>query len=259
MEATRTMTLVLKDVSEIFSTKNNEKIEALSHITFSVEREEFICLLGPSGCGKTTLLRIIAGLERASSGSVMNEGVLVSRPSNKMAMIFQEYSLFPWRTIEENITLGLELQGIHSVQRISAAEKYLDLVGLKGFEQRLPYELSGGMRQRVAVARALAVEPSILLMDEPFGALDAQTRNRMQHELLQIWEKTKKTIIFVTHSVDEAVFLADRIIVLTKRPGKIKEIISIPEIRPRDRTSEQFGQIRRHLLDIIREDTDIVQ
>jgi NitT/TauT family transport system ATP-binding protein len=176
-----------------------------------------------------------------------------------MAMIFQEYSLYPWRTIEDNIAFGLELRGIKKHDRVSAEEKYLDLVGLKGFEHRFPYELSGGMRQRVAVARALAIEPSILLMDEPFGALDAQTRNRMQYELLQIWEKTKKTILFVTHSVDEAVFLADRIIVLTNRPGRIKEIVTIPAARPRDRTSEEFGQIRRHLLEMIREESESVQ
>jgi NitT/TauT family transport system ATP-binding protein len=176
-----------------------------------------------------------------------------------MAMIFQEYSLFPWRTVEENIAFGLELRGVKKPDRLSIEEKYLDLVGLKGFEHRFPYELSGGMRQRVAVARALAIEPSILLMDEPFGALDAQTRNRMQHELLHIWEKTQKTILFVTHSVDEAVFLADRIVVMTHRPGKIKEIVTIPGTRPRDRTSEEFGQVRRHLLDMIREESDPIQ
>jgi len=174
-------------------------------------------------------------------------------------MIFQEYSLYPWRTVEENVTLGLELRRMKKTDRVAAAEKYLDLVGLSGFEKRHPHELSGGMRQRVAVARALAIEPSILLMDEPFGALDAQTRNRMQHELLLIWEKTRKTILFVTHSVDEAVFLADRIVVLTHRPGRIKEIVSIPGTRPRDRTGEEFGQIRRHLLDMIREESDPVQ
>ncbi len=253
------MTLTVSDVSRTFSSGNGETIEALSRISFSVDHEEFICILGPSGCGKTTILRIIAGLESASSGLVSVDGEPVTRPSPKMAMIFQEYSLYPWRTVEENIAFGLELRGLGNPDRTSATEKYLNLVGLKGFEHRYPYELSGGMRQRVAVARALAIEPSILLMDEPFGALDAQTRNRMQNELLRIWEKTKKTILFVTHSVDEAVFLADRIIVLTHRPGKIKEIVAIPGARPRDRTSEEFGQIRRHLLDVIREESDLVQ
>jgi len=253
------MTLVVSDVSRTFSSGDGQKVEALSGISFSVQDKEFICILGPSGCGKTTVLRIIAGLESVSGGSVTVDGAPVTRPSPAMAMIFQEYSLFPWRTVEENITFGLELRGLDRTGRAAATQKYLDLVGLKGFEHRYPYELSGGMRQRVAVARALAIEPSILLMDEPFGALDAQTRNRMQHELLSIWEKTRKTILFVTHSVDEAVFLADRIVVLTHRPGRIREIVTVPGTRPRDRTGEEFGQIRRHLLDMIREESDTVQ
>ncbi|HVP96698.1 ABC transporter ATP-binding protein [Methanoregula sp.] len=253
------MTLEIKNVSRTFVSEDNQTMEALSDISLSVGNEEFICILGPSGCGKTTLLRIIAGLESASSGSVILDRAVITCPSPKMAMIFQEYSLYPWRTVEENVTLGMELRGIKKTERIAAAEKYLDLVGLEGFEKRHPHELSGGMRQRVAVARALAIEPSILLMDEPFGALDAQTRNRMQHELLRIWEKTKKTILFVTHSVDEAVFLADRIVVLTHRPGRIKEIVTISHARPRNRTGEEFGQIRRHLLDMIREESDPVQ
>ena len=253
------MTLEVKNISRTFVSDDKEIMEALSGISFEVKDEEFICLLGPSGCGKTTLLRIIAGLESASAGQVMLNGSVIARPSPRMAMIFQEYSLYPWRTVEENVALGLELRGMKAQDRITEAEKYLDLVGLSGFGKRHPHELSGGMRQRVAVARALAIEPSILLMDEPFGALDAQTRNRMQHELLRIWEKTKKTILFVTHSVDEAVFLADRIVVLTHRPGRIKEIVSIPGSRPRDRTGEEFGQIRRHLLDMIREESDPTQ
>ena len=210
------MTLSINDVSRIFTSEDGEKITALSHISLTVNDDEFICILGPSGCGKTTVLRIIAGLESASAGSVTVDGMPVTHPSPRMAMIFQEYSLYPWRTVEENVALGLELKGMKKTDRMAAVEKYLDLVGLTGFERKYPFELSGGMRQRVAVARALAIEPSILLMDEPFGALDAQTRNRMQHELLRIWEKTKKTILFVTHSVDEAVFLADRVVVLTR-------------------------------------------
>ena len=253
------MTLEIKNISRTFVSEDHQTMKALSDISLSVGNEEFICILGPSGCGKTTLLRIIAGLETASSGSVVVEGATITRPSPKMAMIFQEYSLYPWRTVEENVALGLELKGMKKAERAAAVEKYLDLVGLAGFGKRHPHELSGGMRQRVAVARALAIEPSILLMDEPFGALDAQTRNRMQHELLMIWERTKKTILFVTHSVDEAVFLADRIVVLTHSPGRIKEIVSIPGTRPRDRTGEEFGQIRRHLLDMIREESEPIQ
>jgi NitT/TauT family transport system ATP-binding protein len=253
------MTLIINDVSRIFTSEDGEKIAALFHISLTVNDDEFICILGPSGCGKTTVLRIIAGLESASAGSVTVDGMPVTHPNPKMAMIFQEYSLYPWRTVEENVALGLELKGMKKPDRMAAVEKYLDLVGLSGFERNYPFELSGGMRQRVAVARALAIEPSILLMDEPFGALDAQTRNRMQHELLRIWEKTKKTILFVTHSVDEAVFLADRVVVLTRRPGRIREIVTIPDVRPRDRTGEEFGQIRRHLLNMITEESELVQ
>jgi len=251
------MTLSLNDVSRVFTTEKGETIEALHHISLTVNDGEFICILGPSGCGKTTILRIIAGLETATLGTISVDNSPVTKPSSKMAMIFQEYSLYPWRTVFDNVLLGLELKGVPKPEREAGAKQYLELVGLKGFEHSFPYELSGGMRQRVAVARALAINPSILLMDEPFGALDAQTRNRMQNEILQIWEKTKKTILFVTHSVDEAVFLADRIIVLTRRPGTIREIVIIPEGRPRERTSEQFVQIRRHLLDMINEESGV--
>ncbi|MGA2917540.1 ABC transporter ATP-binding protein [Methanoregula sp.] len=253
------MTLQLRDVSRTFTTEKGEMIEALSRISLDIRDQEFICILGPSGCGKTTILRIIAGLESATSGTISIDGTTITRPSPQMAMIFQEYSLYPWRNVQENVTLGLELRGMKKTEREENAKKYLELVGLKGFENSFPYELSGGMRQRVAVARALAIDPSILLMDEPFGALDAQTRNRMQHELLHIWQKTKKTILFVTHSVDEAVFLADRIVVLTRRPGSVREIVTVPGERPRERTGEEFVQIRRHLLDMINEESGVVQ
>ncbi|MDD1658534.1 MAG: ABC transporter ATP-binding protein, partial [Methanomicrobiales archaeon] len=169
-----------------------------------------------------------------------------------LVMIFQEYSLFPWRTVRENIAFGLEIQGVPKELRAGAVERYLTLVGLSDFGGHYPYELSGGMRQRVAVARALAIEPEVLLMDEPFGALDAQTRNVMQRELLRLREKTQKTILFVTHSVDEAVFLADRILVLTERPGRIREIVPVTHCpHPRDRTCREFVDIRRHVLDLI--------
>ena len=249
------MTLNLTEVSRIFTTEKGETVEALSRISLEIRDQEFICILGPSGCGKTTLLLIIAGLESASSGTITLNGATRTQPGSRMAMIFQEYSLYPWRNVQDNVALGLEFRGMKKAEREENVKKYLELVGLTGFGHSFPYELSGGMRQRVAVARALAIDPAILLMDEPFGALDAQTRNRMQQELLLIWQKTKKTILFVTHSVDEAVFLADRIVVLTRRPGSVREIITIPEERPRERTSEQFGQIRRHLLDMINEES----
>jgi len=245
------MNLKLKDISKTFSSEKGESVESLSAISLTIEEKEFVCLLGPSGCGKTTLLRIIAGLDYPTNGSVELDGTVIDRPNPQLAMIFQEYSLYPWRTVYENIAFGLELRKVPTKDIQSVVNKYLEIVGLKGFEGHYPYELSGGMRQRIAVARALAIDPSILLMDEPFGALDAQTRNLLQHELLNIWEKTKKTILFVTHSVDEAVFLADRIVVLTSRPGTICEIIPIDQPRPRDRTSVEFAKVRRHVLEMI--------
>jgi len=251
--------LSLKDVSKTFTSEKGEKIESLSSINLDIENEEFICLLGPSGCGKTTLLRIIAGLDRPSTGSINLGGFVIDRPNPQIVMIFQEYSLYPWRTVVANIGFGLELRKVPAQERHLIIKKYIEIVGLEGFENSYPYELSGGMRQRVAVARALAVDPSILLMDEPFGALDAQTRNLLQQELLKIWEKTKKTILFVTHSVDEAVFLADRIVVLTPRPGRICEIISIDSPRPRDRTSVEFAKVRRHVLDLINQPKCTIQ
>ncbi len=246
------MKLTIRDLSKTFATEKGEQVAALGGINLSVEDEEFVCILGPSGCGKTTLLRIIAGLESPTSGSIQLDGQVLTGPSPRMAMIFQEYSLFPWRTVLENVAFGLEVQGKEREDRIGIARRYLDLVGLAPFEKNFPYELSGGMRQRVAVARALAIEPGVLLMDEPFGALDAQTRNLMQLELQEIWRKTRKTILFVTHSVDEAVFLADRIVVLTERPGRVREIVSVKKCPiPRDRTCSDFVEIRRHVLDLI--------
>jgi NitT/TauT family transport system ATP-binding protein len=244
--------LAIRDLSKVFVTGTGEQVPALGGINLTVENEEFLCILGPSGCGKTTLLRIIAGLDTPTTGSIQVDGEALSGPSRLIAMIFQEYSLFPWRTVLANVAFGLEVQGMDREERLAVARKYLDLVGLSSFEKNLPYELSGGMRQRGAVARALATEPRALLMDEPFGALDAQTRNLMQIELQEIWRKTRKTILFVTHSVDEAVFLADRIVVLTERPGRIREIVPVKKCpRPRDRTCRDFVDIRRHVLDLI--------
>ena len=240
------MNLEINHVSKAFE-QRNEISQALSDISTIVREKEFLCILGPSGCGKTTLLRMIAGLEPVSEGSITIDGETISGPSRKMAMIFQDYSLYPWRTVIENIAFGLEIQDVDREKREKIAESYLDLIGLREFGKNYPYELSGGMRQRVAVARALAIDPSVLLMDEPFGALDAQTRNTLQIEILKIWEKTKKTVLFVTHSVDEAVFLADRIMVLTSRPGRIKDIVNIDLPRPRDRTSPDFAKIRRYV------------
>jgi NitT/TauT family transport system ATP-binding protein len=253
------MTLEIRDLSKEFPVPGQGPILALQGITITVKDKEFLSVLGPSGCGKTTLLRIVAGLDSATSGSITLDGKVLDRQSSQLAMIFQEYSLYPWRTVLANVTFGLELQNAGKRPAQDVAREYLQLVGLAEFADRYPYELSGGMRQRVAVARAMAVEPEILLMDEPFGALDAQTRNLLQKELLEIWQKTKKTIIFVTHSVDEAVFLADRLVVLTPRPGRVCEIIPIELGRPRDRTSVEFAQVRRKVLDLIAQPKCMIQ
>jgi NitT/TauT family transport system ATP-binding protein len=246
------MTLTIADLSKEFE-QRDVRSPALISINLEVQEKEFTCVLGPSGCGKTTLLRIIAGLEKATSGKVIIGGEIVTEPTPRLAMIFQDYSLFPWRTVLDNIAFGLEMKGMDETERKRVASHYLDLIGLCGFGKNFPYELSGGMRQRVAVARALAIDPAVLLMDEPFGALDAQTRNMLQKQLLEIWDKTKKTILFVTHSVDEAVFMADRIVVLTSRPGTIKEVVKIDLPRPRDRTSPDFAKVRRYVLGLIDE------
>lgn len=245
------MTLVLQDLSKSFVLDGKSEVEALSHLDLEVSEGEFVSILGPSGCGKTTLLRIIAGLDLASGGTILLNGNPISGPCPRMAMIFQEYSLYPWKTVIDNIAFGLEVKGVETQKRREKARELLELVGLQDFSGNFPYELSGGMRQRVAVARALAIDPQILLMDEPFGALDAQTRNMLQKELLEVWEKTKKTVVFVTHSVDEAVFLSDRIIVLTARPGTIKEVVNIDLTRPRERTGAEFARIRRYVLDLV--------
>jgi NitT/TauT family transport system ATP-binding protein len=243
--------LEIRDLNQSFARDDGSRLVVLEHLTFDVKDKEFVCILGSSGCGKTTLLRLIAGLDAAEAGSIILDGEEIKGASPKVGMVFQEYSLFPWRTVIDNIAFGLEMKGIRKDERYQIAGQYLDLVNLSQFRDSYPSELSGGMRQRVAVARALALDPVLLLMDEPFGALDAQTRNMLQTELLAIWEKTKKTIVFITHSVDEAVFMADRIIVLSPRPGTICTILPIDLPRPRERTSVEFALIRRKVLDLI--------
>ena len=243
--------LEIRDLNQSFPRDDGSQLVVLDHLSFDVKDKEFVCILGSSGCGKTTLLRLIAGLDVARAGSIILDGEEIKGPNPKVGFVFQEYSLFPWRNVVDNIAFGLEMNGIPKEDRYRIAEHYLDLVNLSQFKTSYPSELSGGMRQRIAVARALALEPVLLLMDEPFGALDAQTRNMLQKELLDIWDKTRKTIIFITHSVDEAVFLADRIIVLTPRPGRICQIFPVELKRPRDRTSVEFAQVRRQVLDLI--------
>ncbi|MBI2887606.1 MAG: ABC transporter ATP-binding protein, partial [Chloroflexi bacterium] len=209
------------------------------------------CLVGPSGCGKTTLLNLVAGLEQPSQGEALLGGQPVRGPGPDRAMVFQEYALFPWLTVEQNVDFGLRHTGVPRLRRRELVAQYLDLVGLHDFSRARPHQLSGGMQQRVALARALALSPKVLLMDEPFAAVDAQTRNRMQAELLEVWSKERTTVVFVTHNVDEAVYLADRILVLTPRPGRLLNPLSVELPRPRRRTSPEFNQVREAVLELL--------
>lgn len=238
----------VNNVFRRFTKDEDTSTLALENINLEVEDKDFVCFIGPSGCGKTTLLRIISGLDKPDEGEVYLDDNKIESPGPDRGMVFQEYSLFPWKTVVDNIIFGPQMGGIKKKDALEDAEKYLELVGLQQFRDSYPYELSGGMKQRVAIARALANEPSVLLMDEPFGALDAQTRNILQQELLGIWQKKHITVLFVTHSVDEAVFLADKIVLMSARPGKIKEIINVDLPRPRDRTSLEANVLRERIL-----------
>jgi len=229
-------------------------VHVLDRIQHRIENGRFVSIIGPSGCGKTTLLRIIAGLEKASEGEVLLDGNELIQGTEEVGLVFQEYALFPWRTTFQNIEMGLEIKGVDKEKRRSTAMEYIRTFDLNGFENRYPKELSGGMKQRVAIARTLIMNPRVVLMDEPFGSLDSQTRNAMQEFLLRIWQKRTDTIIFVTHNVDEAVFLSDEIVVLSKRPAKIIKILKVEYPRPRDRTSEECNHIRRDVLRILEEE-----
>ena len=249
--------LVIEDVRKVFSSRGNEVV-ALDKTSFQVKDGEFVTILGPSGCGKSTILRIVAGLEEPSTGKVYLDGNEVKGPGPDRGMVFQSYTLYPWLTVEDNITFGLKLQGRSSKERKEVAGHYLELIGLRGFEKHYPIQLSGGMKQRVAIARALANDPKILLMDEPFGALDAQTRTIMQEVLLKAWEASKKTILFITHDVEEAIFLADSVYVMTARPGRLKENVPVNLSRPRDyniKNDPEFFTLKTKLLGLIREET----
>jgi len=243
----RNTLIQINNLSKVFEQKQ-QRTEALRDVTLEVYEGEFLCIIGPTGCGKTTLLRIVAGLESPTQGEISLKGKRITRPGADRGLVFQEFALFPWRTTWKNIEFGLEITRLPPDKRREIVERYVKLVGLQGFQNALPRQLSSGMKQRVAIARALANDPKVLLMDEPFGSLDAQTRNIMQKELLTIWEQTKKTVVFVTHSVDEAVYLADRIVVLAARPGTVKRIVEVNLPRPRDRTDEGFYTVRRPLL-----------
>ncbi|MBU8879718.1 ABC transporter ATP-binding protein [Bacillus sp. FJAT-29790] len=249
----------IKNVTKIFSGhKKNAQVLALDTTNLKIMPNEFITILGPSGCGKSTLLRIVAGLEEQTTGHVYLDGHEVSGPSSNRGMVFQAYSLFPWLTVEENILFGLKNNEMTSVQRKEIVKNYIELVRLNGFEKHYPRQLSGGMQQRVAIARALANDPEILLLDEPFGALDNQTRTLMQELLLEIWEKSHKTILFITHDVEESIFLANRVIVMTSRPGRIKADIPIELEHPRAyniKVEPRFLAYKEQLTELIREES----
>ncbi len=236
--------------------ENGAEFTALADVNLDIDKGEFICLLGPSGCGKSTLLNAIAGFDLANHGSVQIDGKEVVSPSTKNVTIFQNYGLLPWRSVIKNIELGLEAKGIEKNKRREIANKYLKLVKLENFADSFPRQLSGGMKQRVAIARALAVEPDIIFMDEPFGALDAITRMKLQDDILDICKTEKKTIIFVTHDIEEAVFLADRIVVMTPNPGKVKGVIKVPLHHFRDRTSGDFLLVRDKIFDLLNMKTE---
>jgi NitT/TauT family transport system ATP-binding protein len=237
------MYIEVKNVSREYI-QNGTTFKALDKVNLTIARGEFICLLGPSGCGKTTLLNSLAGFEQVTEGSIKIDGVEVKEPSVKNVTLFQNYGLLPWRTVQKNVELGLENKRLLKQEIQAIADKYIDIVGLTAFKKSHPCQLSGGMQQRVAIARALAVDPDILFMDEPFGALDALTRMKMQDEISAICKNKQKTIIFVTHDIDESVFLADRIIIMTPNPGRIKTIVKVDLRGTRDRTSTNFLKVR---------------
>lgn len=252
--------IVAKKINQVYHINRNggdgpQEFIALQDVNLEVKKGEFLVIVGPSGCGKSTLLDMIAGLAFPNSGELTIDNKAITGPALDRGIILQGYALFPWRTVQQNVEFGLEIKGVPKNQRHPISQKFIELVGLTGFENRFPHELSGGMKQRVAIARALAYDPEVLLMDEPFAAVDAQTRETLQDELLRIWEETHKTIIFVTHSIDEAVFLADRVAVMTANPGKIKEVVNINLPRPRHnsdiRSSAEYGWIRHKIWELL--------
>jgi NitT/TauT family transport system ATP-binding protein len=238
--------LELRAVSKQFELQG-QRVEALRDAHLSVRKGEFVCLIGASGCGKSTLLRIVAGFEKTSRGQALMWGMPVEGPGPERGMVFQDYGLFPWLTVRGNIAFGPKSRGRPADEVKATVERFLSLVGLQRFAEAYPHQLSGGMKQRVAIARVLANDAEIVLMDEPFGALDAMTRERLQDELLEIWQRTGLTVLFVTHSIEEAVFLADRIVVMSPGPGRIESEVSITLPRPRDVVAPNFNEVRRQL------------
>ena len=264
--------LKVEDVKKIFRLKKNQRVNnngvfsdemlVLNGIDLKIKAGEFLVVVGPSGCGKSVLLDIIGGLTRPTEGKVFHDNQTVDGPNLKTGYVFQQYALFPWRTALSNIEFGLETRGVLEEERKKIGKELLSIFGLSGFEDRFPYQLSGGMQQRVAIARSLATNPDLLLMDEPFAALDAQTRELLQNQLLQIWDKRRTTVVFVTHGIEEAVFLADRVVVMTARPGKIKQVIDIDLPRPRSediRSSVEFAFNKEKVWSVLKEEVNKAQ
>jgi NitT/TauT family transport system ATP-binding protein len=245
----------IKNVYKTF-TENGKELVAIDHVDLEIPRNQFTVLIGPSGCGKTTLLNMIAGFEKPTSGEILLKNKPVQQPGPDRGYVFQDYALFPWQTVIGNVAFGLRHNGFSKEEAEKKAWEYIDLVNLHGFEDAYPHILSGGMKQRVAIARALAYDPDVLLMDEPFGALDAQTRKHMQKELVNIIQKAKKTVVFVTHSVIEAVYLADLVVVMTARPGKVKGTIKINLPRNRSYVENDYLHYREQILDILEEEVE---
>jgi NitT/TauT family transport system ATP-binding protein len=227
--------IVVRGVSKVFSGQRGlPAVTAVENVTCTISAGEFFCIIGPSGCGKSTLLMMLAGLSHPTSGEILKDGRRIEDPGPDRIVMFQEYALYPWMTVRENVEFGLEAKGVDRKSRRAMVQRYIDMVHLGGFEDRYPHQISGGMKQRVSIARALAPDPEIVLMDEPFAALDSLTRDILQEEILQIWEKTRTTFVLITHNIDEAIFLGDRVMVMTTRPGRIKHIERIDIPRPRD-------------------------
>ncbi|MBI3710307.1 MAG: ABC transporter ATP-binding protein [Proteobacteria bacterium] len=249
--------LRIDNVSVKFAARNGQAVSALSDISLDIPDREFSVIVGPSGCGKTTLLRIVAGLQRQTAGTIALDGAPITGPSVDRGMVFQSYTLFPWLTVKDNVKFGLRLKSMPAARQEEIAQRFIARMGLEGFESAYSSQLSGGMKQRVAIARALANDPKILLMDEPFGALDSQTRGLMQEMLTGIWERDHKTVLFITHDIEEAVFLADRVHVMTARPGRIKRQIDVALKRPRTvemRTSPEFVALKREVLALLHDE-----
>ncbi|MBQ7979275.1 MAG: ABC transporter ATP-binding protein [Candidatus Methanomethylophilaceae archaeon] len=240
--------IVIDNIRKVYKKDDTETV-AIDQFDLTIKKGELISLIGPSGCGKTTILRMIAGLLEPTEGTITIAGKECKEPGADRGVVFQDFALFPWRSVRKNVEFGMEVAGVPKDERRERADEYIELVGLGDFKNSKIQELSGGMKQRVGIARALVNHPDVILMDEPFGALDAQTRNIMQNQLVQILEKTEQTIIFITHSVDEALFLSDRVVILSKRPSRIKEIVEIPWERPRDRAGPEFTALRKRILE----------